>query len=336
MPKKSGKANRWPCGQCKLSCKTDCVCCESCNVWFHAKCERLSANEMSTLSDNSVYFICTNCCKNDQGNFDYDAALMRLYSSAQKSASEFDAAAKSEQVAARFLTIPPIDESMPCVLPTDCTAMEILKLVRSKQNRRAVCVPVDGNCLFSAASVALSGHTELSKQLRLQTCIELGINIDFHKSVMADQRYDFVSRNFSDACKSTAKNYAYSDAWTIQALSSAIGRQIRIVYPYVNGQFDETARILDSTFKPKDERHRQGISIMWSSTSMPVTGRTWLPNHFVPLVDVADTPIEITLSPKRSPSEWSETPEIETLTASLESDDKSDHELSKQMENMLV
>ena len=52
--------------------------------------------------------------------------------------------------------------------------------------------------------------------------------------------------------------------------------------------------------------------------------------------DVADTPIEITLSPKRSPSEWSETPEIETLTASLESDDKSDHELSKQMENMLV
>ena len=306
MPNKKGKTTPWPCGQCRKSCKTDCVSCTKCDVWYHAACETLSSKQMSALSDKSIYFVCSSCSGTVEGKFDVDAALKRLFSSAQKSPSEFYSAATSEEIAARHLDMPSSDSDFMCGLPTDYTAMQILKLVRSTQNRRAVCVPGDGNCLFSAVSVALTGHTEAANELRLRAAIELGINAAYHKRVMSQKRYDIVSQNYMGACKSTAKNHAYSDAWTIQALASAIGRNIRCIYPFVNGQFDETAAILNSTFFPKKQLYRQPICIMWSSTVEPTDGKTWLPNHFVPMLDVVESVIDITLSPKHSPAEWPE------------------------------
>ena len=51
----------WPCGSCRLNCKSDCILCDSCKQWFHAKCENLSVADLDIQKDASVTYTCDDC-----------------------------------------------------------------------------------------------------------------------------------------------------------------------------------------------------------------------------------------------------------------------------------
>ena len=51
----------WPCGSCRLNCKSDCILCDSCKQWFHAKCENLSVADLDIQKDASVTYTCNDC-----------------------------------------------------------------------------------------------------------------------------------------------------------------------------------------------------------------------------------------------------------------------------------
>ena len=54
-----------------------------------------------------------------------------------------------------------------------------------------------------------------------------------------------------------------------------------------------SARILDTTFSPREKAFREPVVIMWTSGSPPQKGKSWTPNHFVPLVDGPATNVQI-------------------------------------------
>ena len=71
----------FPCGKCGKECngKKD-VGCEKCETWYHQKCEQLTNLQFNFLLKTTLPYICSSCCLNSHGNFDFLAGLRRLSS----------------------------------------------------------------------------------------------------------------------------------------------------------------------------------------------------------------------------------------------------------------
>jgi hypothetical protein len=54
------------------------VFCEGCGVWHHAKCERLSAKDLTTLNQLTDDYLCSSCADDVGGGYDFTGALRRL------------------------------------------------------------------------------------------------------------------------------------------------------------------------------------------------------------------------------------------------------------------
>ena len=152
--------------------------------------------------------------------------------------------------------------------------------------KRPIRVMGDGNCLFNSVSVALFGSESASMRLRYFTAIELGVNQESLKKEFISKKFHYVTEDFEEACKNVCTVGGFSCAWTLMALCNVIKREIVCLYPRINGPFDEVAKILDTTFTPSEVKSKSKVYIMWTSSFTPVLGRTWLPNHFVPLENV--------------------------------------------------
>ena len=106
MPLNGNKSVRWPCGACKVSCKTDCIMCNVCGIWYHTACENLTDSQMVQLSDKEVTYRCSQCCQDGNESFDFDAAFSRLNKAArqaklQNTLKPYKLAAISESISAR-------------------------------------------------------------------------------------------------------------------------------------------------------------------------------------------------------------------------------------------
>ena len=79
MARKSARSakRKWPCGTCSFQCNDDAILCEDCGVWYHAKCDNLSADDFKVLRQMTEGYLCSSCTYNG-GRFDYDKALWRL------------------------------------------------------------------------------------------------------------------------------------------------------------------------------------------------------------------------------------------------------------------
>ena len=62
----------------RSECNDDSVFCEGCGVWHHAKCERLSAKDLSTLNRLPDDYLCSSCANDVGGGYDFAGALRRL------------------------------------------------------------------------------------------------------------------------------------------------------------------------------------------------------------------------------------------------------------------
>ena len=305
MPRKSKKTADYPCGKCKSECACNSILCGECGLWYHTKCEMLSSDQTKLLGANPFDYICLSCCMNDNGDYDTPAALNRMYKSMQGNEKNFRSAAIREQIQSRSLPNISNQKFEACGLVTDSVSMELLQRIDGKNYRRPVYVSGDGNCLYSATSIAISGSPKHSAQLKLQTAIELCLNGVHYKNKQKVKGFGNISSTYAEACLEAAKDGAYSGTWQMQALASVIGRPIISVYPPFNGLLDLPARALNTTIEPKNTVNQEPIYIMWTSTTAsPSRDSKWHPNHFVPLIDESQD--IVTLDPSISPVEWPE------------------------------
>ena len=121
---------------------------------------------------------------------------------------------------------------------------------------------------------------------------ELVANLQYYKSHSQFESFQLIAPSLETACKDCAKDGAYSSIFTMMALSSVLQREIRSVYPAMNGVLDKCVGILNTTLCPRianKKRSVESIYLMWTRAEGKLESgnefRTWVPNHFVPLVE---------------------------------------------------
>lgn len=74
------RAAFWPCGSCRLNCKTDSIFCDTCQSWYHAACEQLSSKHFSIYQNSNLAYTCNSCFRQEVGdvNYDYSQGIARL------------------------------------------------------------------------------------------------------------------------------------------------------------------------------------------------------------------------------------------------------------------
>ncbi|KAK3089318.1 hypothetical protein FSP39_002697 [Pinctada imbricata] len=155
----------------------------------------------------------------------------------------------------------------------------------NNSNYFAVETTGNGNCLFNALSLALQNNESLSLELRFRTTLEMILHRSFFERDHLHDRLFDVSPSYDDAMRACATNFSFSNAFTMHAASSVIGKPIRSVYPTLHGILDNTIGILNRFFKPRSSNlQKNEITILWSNSS-PFSGTgIWTPNHFVLLL----------------------------------------------------
>ena len=153
--------------------------------------------------------------------------------------------------------------------------------------------------MFNSFSILLSGDESKSLELRHRCCVEMVTNkakIMLHRMF---RKLEYLSPDYVSDCIKCAKPGQWSSVWMIIALSNLLNIPVKSVYPAVSGTRSAPFKALNYLFKPPFSDPEKGtISIMWTNTTAPPKNRftsrprqspTWLPNHFVPLVDVPRT-----------------------------------------------
>ena len=153
------KSKKYPCSKCKRDCITDCVECNSCNKWVHARCENLKKGDMSVLGDKMTYFICMVCARDLSGFFDYASGLNRMRNALRSGPKQYHAAALSEKIICRMESKPGLTRCAPgAEKRTDQVSLKILKELHDRSGKIPLAVPGDGSCFFHAVSVLLCGN----------------------------------------------------------------------------------------------------------------------------------------------------------------------------------
>ena len=196
----------------------------------------------------------------------------------------------------------------------DCTIM------------KPIATLADGNCLFNAASMAFCGSAKYASELRLRTAMELILNIDFYTNhplvvnaaiPVRNSRHTNVSytiegmyvatifsseasavceqNGFRSAMELEIRNTAHSGNFSgllqIMGLASAMGCNIRLVYP---DKSHFMLPLLDCTYTPRQARITDSpdaaettVSIMWTDMGgWRDRSKIFQVNHFVLLATV--------------------------------------------------
>ena len=281
----------FPCGNCGGNCTTGCVFCENCEVWFHYSCEKLQKkqfNEISKKKNNACDYICSKCTKTREGTYDFDKSLKRLGNYAKN--GNLEAGASLETVLLRSENLTPITNRKNLVYSANLIADRVSEQILASLNmsvarRTPIYVSGDGNCLYNAISVGICGNESLSAEIRVRTCLELIKNQHAYRNAPNSRELFFVSPNYDDAVTSSACKGKFACAWEMQAAATVIGRPIQSVYPPRNGLLDKAIGILNTVFTPVSSKSKkEPLLIMWSNAVFSFVG-SWLPNHFVPLLD---------------------------------------------------
>lgn len=145
----------------------------------------------------------------------------------------------------------------------------------------------DGSCLFSSASIAMTGDNHLVTELRVLTCVEMVTNHEIYKALPNASDLLDTSPSFDESSLDCAKPHGFSSQWTIYALSNVLQTHINVIYPPMNRKQDRPFKVFNATCSPRtDVEADRTIKIMWSNISpnFPELG-SWTANHFVPLAD---------------------------------------------------
>jgi hypothetical protein len=216
------------------------------------------------------------------GNFNYQGSIDRLGAAAKRRTNPVGKlldAAKVELIISKRTTLPSAPKDLTYSSPIDNVSKNYMNACGGTASKIPLTTTGDGNCLFNAISLAMYGHERHATQLRVRTCIEL----IWYRNTYDAVGLNLVSPDMKNVCIATATKGRYSSAYTIAATASAIGAKITSVYPPRNGMLDRSVSILNRTFLPREPSTRREYYVMWTDCGGD-TGKTWIPNHFIPLV----------------------------------------------------
>lgn len=176
---------------------------------------------------------------------------------------------------------------------------KILEIVGLRHRFTPYSITGDGNCLFNAVATLLWGNEENWKLVKAKTAQFFANN---HERLRGGRYGDLEVFFESDleTMKSCAVDGCWSNTLTMVAIANALNLTINSVYPPLNGVDDLVYRTVNTTIQPISENGiaaEKTISIMWtgpydveahSSGLSESTRRTFVPNHFVALLDCCE------------------------------------------------
>ena len=143
-----------------------------CETWYHQKCEQLTNLQFNFLLKTTLSYICSSCCLNSHGNFDFLAGLRRLSSHRCTDNAAYLESIFTRHLAAKMNPKP----SLARQFFEDELAQNFLG---PKSDYFAVDTTGDGNCLFNAISLAIDNTESYALELRYRTCLEMIRNKHF-------------------------------------------------------------------------------------------------------------------------------------------------------------
>lgn len=161
----------------------------------------------------------------------------------------------------------------------------------------AISVAANGNCIFNAISLALTGTENNACILRLYTCLEMVKYRSFYeemKGIVNSENLLEISPDYGEATCDCAKPGHSSSLWVLMALSTVIGFPITSVFPSRRDSYAPDLLVsANCTFYPRDLDFADSsnkrldsldtISVLWTSVSAKYV-KVWSPDHFVPLI----------------------------------------------------
>lgn len=275
------------CGVCRESCSGyKVVYCQKCFKLLHKNCEQLSESDFSILQKCTLPYICSSCCKNDSGAFDYDQSLSRLGSAIQSGCWEMGVRIETIFMRGQHKHMPS-EEGVRFnhTMSIDHVASH---LAGKTGDHVPVSVRGNGNGLFNAISMAIQGDEELASEIRVRTCLEMYHHRSFYINKHKTDSLAFVSPPYEEAVRECGQNFHFSSCWTMHAAASVVSRCIRSLYPAVNGICDTSFPVLNCFFNPRALGSKHTIYILWSSESKHSQG-IWVPNRFVPMLPLSES-----------------------------------------------
>ena len=211
-------------------------------------------------------------------------------------------------------------------LTVDAHASELLPYDAPSNLIPLVCTG-DGNCLFNTFSIHLVGHEALSTELRVRAAVALlqlkneftNTNSEAVRQLIREQCVLYspfgiddhhISQHqisdlqiltvFKTEVVNTLTDRTWSGMWQVIGIATALQMSVISVYPNFNIRIRD---VFNTTVQPLIGSSNYTLSLLWSGY---VTGSTFHPNHFVPLVELQkfnQPPLPAALStasPKRS------------------------------------
>lgn len=171
-------------------------------------------------------------------------------------------------------------------LNVDSIANWLLSTYTFELHHKAAVSTGNSDCLFNATSTLLVGDESLSAELRYKSCIKMIQNSEQFLDHPERSSFCYLAPDYDEACKSCAYvgKTVYSCVWTIIALVNVIQVPIQMIYPAVNGCKDLAYIKLNTILVPETIFDDVPIKIMWTAMGLPQKGKTWTPDHFVPIV----------------------------------------------------
>lgn len=188
---------------------------------------------------------------------------------------------------------------------SDVQAQALLQEYCPTEKKNAAKTTKDNNTLFSAVSVALTGNEKLATELRVRCCIEMVVYEAFYKWQDKYSQLSKCAPDYVESCLNCATPNEDSCVWTLSALASVVRRHIESIYPPVNGKMDRAIQTLNTVFAPRNKvDDGENLKIFWgSSKKTNLTPGSWVPDVFVPLVDMPIVPLSpMVASPYLTPS----------------------------------
>ena len=149
-------------------------------------------------------------------------------------------------------------------LREDYRALSYLESAMVGVQLQLVLTTCDGNRLFNSLSTVMCGPEKMAEEIKVRTCIQMVDGRDQYKTQTYAKDFMLCSSSYEEACILCVKPGGYSCAWTIQAATDVLRREIKAVYPKVNGNRDFVAQILNRSHYPRDQQteHEAPLNII--------------------------------------------------------------------------
>ncbi|KAL5013419.1 hypothetical protein ScPMuIL_007689 [Solemya velum] len=179
--------------------------------------------------------------------------------------------------------------------------------------RYPVSVRADGDCLAATGSVFAFGQDDRPDEIRARVVIELAMNKEFYLNednlrqglteprpkghtikafTMYSELYvpgtrldrEVIETIYEHEALQIAKPRSYMGIWQLCGLSSVLQIPIYSVYPCLGDPV--VRRDLHRLIEPRQKSNTDTAVVMWTSTRTDMVDSNWLPNHFVPVLQI--------------------------------------------------